>query len=72
MFTPLLCKVHWPAVYFWEPFKVLVTTFEALQGMGLGSLRNHHTALGLARPTHASTGGMLEVPSAKKFWQAGI
>lgn len=37
---PLLCNLHWLQVYFWVQFKVLVTTYKALHGIGSSYLRN--------------------------------
>ena len=38
--TPVLKSLHWLSISFWVTYKVLVITFKALHGLGLGYLRD--------------------------------
>ncbi|XP_058024513.1 uncharacterized protein LOC131190935, partial [Ahaetulla prasina] len=65
--TPLLCRLHWLPVVFRVHFKVLVTTFKALHGLGPGYLRDR-LLLPYAshRPVRSHREGLLRVPSTKQ------
>ncbi|XP_058052641.1 uncharacterized protein LOC131204948 [Ahaetulla prasina] len=65
--TPLLRRLHWLPVAFRVHFKVLVTIFKALHGLGPGYLRDRlllpHAS---HRPVRSHREGLLRVPSAKQ------
>ncbi|XP_058037869.1 uncharacterized protein LOC131197613 [Ahaetulla prasina] len=65
--TPLLRSLHWLPVVFRVRFKILVTTFKALHGLGPGYLRDR-LLLPYAshRPVRSHREGLLRVPSAKQ------
>ncbi|XP_058023921.1 uncharacterized protein LOC131190598, partial [Ahaetulla prasina] len=65
--TPILRGLHWLPVVFRVRFKILVTTFKALHGLGPGYLRDRlllpHAS---HRPVRSHREGLLRVPSAKQ------
>ena len=64
--TPLLRELHWLPVVFRVRFKVLVTTFKALHGIGPGYLRDRLLPpIASHRPVRSHREGLLRVPSAK-------
>ncbi|XP_060542108.1 uncharacterized protein LOC132710271, partial [Pantherophis guttatus] len=65
--TPLLRELQWLPVVFQVRFKVLVTTFKALHGLGPGYLRDR-LLLPIAshRPVRSYREGLLRVPSARQ------
>ena len=67
--TPLLRELHWLPVVFRVRFKVLVTTFRALHGLGPGYLRDRLLpSTASHRPVRSHREGLLQVPSAKQCW----
>lgn len=59
---PLLLELLWLLVYFWMQSKVLVVTFRALHGSGLGYLRDW---LSLSNSIYPIWSSMLQIPSAR-------
>ncbi|XP_058042561.1 retinoic acid-induced protein 2 isoform X2 [Ahaetulla prasina] len=65
--TPLLRSLHWLPVVFRVRFKILVTTFKALHGLGPGYLRDRLLLTYAShRPVRSHREGLLRVPSAKQ------
>ncbi|XP_058011152.1 uncharacterized protein LOC131184144 [Ahaetulla prasina] len=65
--TPILRRLHWLPVAFRVRFKVLVTTFKALHGIGPGYLRDRLLRPNTShRPVRSHREGLLRVPSARQ------
>ncbi|XP_058023146.1 uncharacterized protein LOC131190137 [Ahaetulla prasina] len=65
--TPILRRLHWLPVVFRVRFKVLVTTFKALHGLGPGYLRDRLLPSSISqRPVRSHREGLLRMPSAKQ------
>ncbi|XP_058050467.1 uncharacterized protein LOC131203825 [Ahaetulla prasina] len=65
--TPILRRLHWLPVVFRVHFKVLVTTFKALHGIGPGYLRDRLLLPHASHwPVRSHREGLLRVPSAKQ------
>ncbi|XP_058023847.1 uncharacterized protein LOC131190529, partial [Ahaetulla prasina] len=65
--TPILRRLHWLPVVFRVRFKVLVTTFKMLHGLGPGYLRDRLLpSCTSQRLVRSHREGLLRVPSAKQ------
>ncbi|XP_053100645.1 uncharacterized protein LOC128322765 [Hemicordylus capensis] len=64
--TPILKELHWLPVCFRVQFKVLVLTFNALNGLGPGYLRDHLLPRVAAHLMRSSEGALLQVPTMRE------
>ncbi|KAF7247761.1 Maturin [Varanus komodoensis] len=70
--TPVLCQLHWLPIEVWAQFKVLVLTYEALNGLGPGYLKERLRPYLPSRPLRSAAEALLREPSVKEISTSGV